>query len=176
MTTPGGVALYIDFENVHASLFDRQHGEGAYKTGGRKHKPAAIVDVDAIVHWSAQFGRVRVVRAYGDFRRMTAYSAAFLSCNIELVQLFPTPNSKNGADIRLAVDAVDDCWRLPDLTHCVIAACDADYLPVCARLRAAGRLVAAVVVKERCSEAWREACDEWIDHDDLRVVHGLTAA
>ena len=36
---------------------------------------------------------------------------------------------KNAADIRLAVDAVEDMFRLPDLTHVVIVAGDSDYIP-----------------------------------------------
>ena len=44
------------------------------------------------------------------------------------MQLFPAPAyAKNGADIRLAVETVEDMFRRPDITHVVIVAGDSDY-------------------------------------------------
>ena len=58
------------------------------------------------------------------------------------MQLFPAAAyAKNGADIRLAVDAVEDMFRLPDLTHVVIVAGDSDYVPLAQRCKRLGRFV-----------------------------------
>jgi len=62
-----------------------------------------------------------------------------------LVQLFPAAAyGKNGADIRLAVDAIEDMFRLPDLTHIVIVAGDSDYIALAQRAKRLGRYVVAV--------------------------------
>jgi len=53
------------------------------------------------------------------------YRGQLISRAVDLVQLFPAAAyAKNGADIRLAVDAVEDMFRLPDLTNVVIVAGD----------------------------------------------------
>jgi len=54
---------------------------------------------------------------------IAAYRGQLVSRAVDLVRLFPTTSTaKSCADIRLAVDAVEDTFRLPDLTHLVIVA------------------------------------------------------
>jgi hypothetical protein len=87
---------------------------------------------------------------------------------VDLVQLFPTTrNAKNGADIRLAVDAVEDMFRLPDLTHMVIVAGDSDYIALAQRCRRLGRYVVGVGVAGSTSKALAAACDELVTYDAL---------
>ena len=57
------------------------------------------------------------------------------------MQLFPTAGTKNGADIRLSVDVVEELFRLPDITHVVIVAGDSDYIPPAQNVRRLGRTV-----------------------------------
>jgi hypothetical protein len=90
------------------------------------------------------------------------------------VQLFPTAAyAKNGADIRLAVDAVEDMFRLPDLTHVVIVAGDSDYIALAQRCRRLGRYVVGVGVAGSTSRALAAACDELVIYDALP---GITPA
>ena len=81
-----------------------------------------------------------LTRAYADWSRRSTPSTAGSWCRaVDLVQLFPAAAyGKNGADIRLAVDTVEDMFRLPDLTHVVIVAGDSDYVAARAALQAAG--------------------------------------
>jgi hypothetical protein len=88
-----------------------------------------------------------------------------------LVQLFPAAAyGKNGADIRLAVDAVEDMFRLPDLTHVVIAAGDSDYIALAQRCKRLGRYVVGVGVAGSSSKALASACDEFVTYDALPGV------
>jgi len=87
---------------------------------------------------------------------------------VDLVQLFPAAAyAKNGADIRLAVDAVEDMFRLPDLTHVVIVAGDSDYIALAQRCRRLGRYVVGVGVAGSTSRALAAACDELVTYDAL---------
>ena len=73
-----------------------------------------------------------LTRAYADWSAdvNAEYRGQLVGRAVDLVQLFPAAAyAKNGADIRLAVDAVEDMFRLPDLTHVVIVAGDSDYMP-----------------------------------------------
>ncbi|MGC2380617.1 MAG: NYN domain-containing protein, partial [Mycobacterium sp.] len=76
----------------------------------------------------------------------------------------------NGADIRLAVDAVEDMFRLPDLTHVVIVAGDSDYIPLAQRCKRLGRYVVGVGVAGSSSRALAAACDEFVIYDALPGV------
>jgi hypothetical protein len=87
------------------------------------------------------------------------------------VQLFPAAAyGKNGADIRLAVDAVEDMFRLPDLTHVVIVAGDSDYIALAQRCKRLGRYVVGVGVAGSSSKALAAACDDFVIYDALPGV------
>lgn len=65
------------------------------------------------------------------FAGVNASTASSCGLAVDLVQLFSAvAYGKNGADIRLAVDAVEDMFWPPDLTHVVIVAGDSDYIPL----------------------------------------------
>jgi hypothetical protein len=96
------------------------------------------------------------------------YRGQLISRAVDLVQLFPAAAyAKNGADIRLAVDAVEDMFRLPDLTHVVIVAGDSDYIALAQRCRRLGRYVVGVGVAGSTSRALAAACDELVTYDAL---------
>jgi hypothetical protein len=96
------------------------------------------------------------------------YRGQLVSRAVDLVQLFPAAAyAKNGADIRLAVDAVEDMFRLPDLTHMVIVAGDSDYIALAQRCRRLGRYVVGVGVAGSTSRSLAAACDELVTYDAL---------
>jgi hypothetical protein len=111
-----------------------------------------------------------LTRAYADWSAPVNadYRGQLVSRAVDLVQLFPTAAyAKNGADIRLAVDAVEDMFRLPDLTHIVIVAGDSDYIALAQRCRRLGRYVVGVGVAGSTSRALAAACDELVTYDAL---------
>jgi hypothetical protein len=105
------------------------------------------------------------------------YRGQLVSRAVDLVQLFPAAAyAKNGADIRLAVDAVEDMFRLPDLTHVVIVAGDSDYIALAQRCRRLGRYVVGVGVAGSTSRALAAACDELVTYDALPGITPAEAA
>ena len=90
-----------------------------------------------------------LTRAYADWSAEVnaEYRGQLVGRAVDLVQLFPAAAyGKNGADIRLAVDAVEDMFRLPDLTHVVIVAGDSDYIALAQRCKRLGRYVVGIGV------------------------------
>jgi OST-HTH/LOTUS domain/NYN domain len=65
------------------------------------------------------------------------------------------------------VDAVEDMFRLPDLTHVVIVAGDSDYIALAQRCRRLGRYVVGVGVAGSTSRSLAAACDELVTYDAL---------
>ena len=193
MSDPGvtRVAVYIDFDNIVISRYDQVHGRGQFQRDkargfdkdGRPADPdivaklrRATVDVGAIIDFASSFGTLVLTRAYADWSvPMNAeYRGQLVGRAVDLVQLFPAAGyAKNGADIRLAVDAVEDMFRLPDLTHVVIAAGDSDYIALAQRCRRLGRYVVAVGVAGSTSRSLAAACDELVTYDALP---GITPA
>ena len=133
----------------------------------------ATVDVGAIIDFASSFGTLVLTRAYADWSAEvnTGYRQQLVGRAVDLVQLFPAAAyGKNGADIRLAVDAVEDMFRLPDLTHVVIAAGDSDYIPLAQRCKRLGRYVVGVGVAGASSRSLAAACDEFVTYDALPGV------
>jgi hypothetical protein len=188
------VAVYIDFDNIVISRYDQVHGRGQFqrdKVHGftMSDKSAdpdiadkvrrATVDVGAIIDFASSFGTLVLTRAYADWSAPVNadYRGQLVSRAVDLVQLFPAAAyGKNGADIRLAVDAVEDMFRLPDLTHVVIVAGDSDYIALAQRCRRLGRYVVGVGVAGSTSRSLAAACDELVIYDALPGITPAGAA
>lgn len=173
-------AVYFDFDNIVISRYDQVHGEGAFRREIRdgkvsaaeatKRLKAARVSVEAILDYAATFGPISLCRAYADWS--TPFSASYrdqlVARGIELVQLFPlSVRLKNGADIRLAVDAMEDMFRLEDVTHLVIVAGDSDYVALVQKAKQLGRYVVGIGVTGGTSRALIGSCDEYASYSAL---------
>jgi NYN domain/OST-HTH/LOTUS domain len=175
--------VYIDFDNVVISRYDNLHGDGAWrKDEARHHRPdptsadpvdvklaQAEVDLGAIIDYAASFGVVAMTRAYADWSvpANAAYKKALVDRAVDLVQLFAAAGTKNGADIRLAVDAVEDLSNHRDITHVTLVAGDSDYVPLAQRCKRLGRFVVGIGVAGSTSRALVNACDEFQSYEAL---------
>src|ERR1700760_2221611 len=172
------VALYLDFDNIVISRYDQVNGRSSFqkdKAKGLKEDrlARATVHVRAIIDFASSFGTLVLTRAYADWSAEvnTGYREQLVGRAVDLVQLFPAAAyGKNGADIRLAVDAVEDMFRLPDLTHVVIVAGDSDYIALAQRCKRLGRYVVGVGVAGSSSKALAAACDDFVIYDALPGV------
>ncbi|TQJ31602.1 NYN domain-containing protein [Microbacterium sp. SLBN-146] len=176
------VAVYLDFDNIVMSWYDRVHGRNAYSRDRQRiaedssapdvaeRLAAARIDVGAIIDYAASFGTLVLTRAYADWSSPVNadYRSQLVARAVDLVQLFPAAAyAKNGADIRLAVDTVEDMFRLPDLTHVVIVAGDSDYVPLAQRCKRLGRFVVGVGVAGSTAKSLAAACDQFDAYDAL---------
>ncbi len=180
MTDSGAtrVAVYLDFDNIVISRYDQVNGRNSFQRDKAKGLESARlarsrVDVGAILDFASSFGTVVLTRAYADWSAEVnaEYRQQLVGRAVDLVQLFPAAAyGKNGADIRLAVDAVEDMFRLPDLTHVVIVAGDSDYIPLAQRCKRLGRYVVGIGVAGSSSRALAAACDDFLIYDSLPGV------
>ena len=180
------VAVYIDFDNVVISRYDDIHGKQAWRKDDPRKRgrsanstdpidvklAAAQVDIGAIIDYAASFGSVSLSRAYADWSvpANAAYKDELMERALGLVQLFTASGVKNGADIRLAVDAVEDLIRHPEISHVVLVAGDSDYVPLAQSCKQLGRYVVGIGVAGSTSRALVSACNEFIDYAHLPGV------
>ncbi|MCS0500534.1 NYN domain-containing protein [Protaetiibacter mangrovi] len=180
LTDTDRVAVYIDFDNIVISRYDQLNGDGGWRKDNARDARSAVqgklqaarVDVSAILDYASSFGTVAVTRAYADWSvpANAAYKGQLVDRAIDLTQLFPASGTKNGADIRLSVDVLEDLFRLPDITHVVIVAGDSDYIALAQRCKRLGRVVVGIGVAGGTSKALISACDEFENYDELPGV------
>jgi hypothetical protein len=180
------VAVYLDFDNIVISRYDQVHGRNSFqrdKAAGFDKEPErltkATVDVGAIIDFASSFGTLVLTKAYADWSAdvNAAYRGQLVGRAVDLVQLFPAAAyGKNGADIRLAVDAVEDMFRLPDLTHVIIVAGDSDYIALAQRCKRLGRYVVGIGIAGSVSKSLTAACDEFVTYDALPGVPTVAPA
>ena len=141
------VALYWDFENLHAGLAEAKFGEGSYSKPDTRFKPQEpLVDIQAIVELGSSFGPIAINRAYCNWQFFGRYRDALLQSAVELIQLFPPgASAKNGADIKLCLDATEDISRFDHIGTIIIVGGDSDFMPVAQKIKAAGRTLIGVV-------------------------------
>lgn len=180
------VAVYLDFDNVVISRYDSIFGRGKWRSDNAMTHAKAVnatdpvdqrleqaqVNIGAIIDYATSFGTVAFTKAYADWSvpANAAYRQQLVDRAVDLTQMFSTSGTKNGADIRLSIDAVDDLFRHDDLTHVVIAAGDSDYISLAQHCKRLGRYVVGIGVAGATSTALVAACDEFTDYADLPGV------
>ncbi len=159
LATPS-VALYWDFENLHAALVEGRFGEGAYAKPDTRFKvQEPLVDVQAVVDLAARHGALAINRAYGNWQYFGRYRDALLQGAVDLVQMFPPGGAaKNGADIRLCLDAVDDIARLAHVTTVIVVGGDSDFMPLAHKIKAAGRTLVGIGSRPHTNRHWARSC------------------
>ena len=167
------VALYWDFENLHAALVEERAGEGAYgKPDARFRVQEPLVDVQAIVDFAAGLGPLAINRAYANWQYLGRYRDALLQGAVDLVQMFPPgAAAKNGADIRLCLDALEDTGRLAHVGTVVVVGGDSDFMPLAHKLKASGRLLVGIGSRGNTNRHWARNCHEFRYYDTLVAVH-----
>jgi uncharacterized LabA/DUF88 family protein len=163
------VALYWDFENLHASLYEERSEKGAYSRQDNRFKSQEpLVDVQALVELAASFGPIAINRAYCNWQFFGRYRDALLQGAVELIQLFPPgASAKNGADIKLCLDVFEDISRFDHIGTVVIVGGDSDFMPVSQKIKAAGRSLIGVGGKNSTNRHWAKSCHEFRYYENL---------
>ncbi|WP_426148190.1 NYN domain-containing protein [Polaromonas sp. DSR2-3-2] len=162
------VALYWDFENLHASLCEARQ-EGAYsKQDNRFRVQEPLIDIQAVVELAASFGPIAINRAYCNWQYFSRYRDALLQCAVELIQLFPPGGSaKNGADISLCLDAMEDMGRFGHIGTVIIVGGDSDFMPVSQKVKAAGRSLVGIGTRKSTNRHWAKSCHAFHYYENL---------
>jgi uncharacterized LabA/DUF88 family protein len=162
------VALYWDFENIHAGLCEEKE-PGSYGRPDSRFKPQEpLVDIQAVVELAASFGPIAINRAYCNWQFFGRYRDALLQNAVELLQLFPPGGgAKNGADIKLCLDATEDIARFAHIGTVIIVGGDSDFMPVSQKIKAAGRTLVGVGTRKSTNRHWAKSCHEFRYYDNL---------
>ncbi|HET7752741.1 MAG TPA: NYN domain-containing protein [Anaeromyxobacteraceae bacterium] len=141
------IALFIDFENL------------VTRTGFSPEK----FDLQPALDTLLEKGKVVYRRAYADWTRFAEATGRLHEKGVELFDVPPSTRAgKNGADMRLVIDALELCYLREHIDTFVIASGDSDFCPLAYKLRENDRTVIGLAVKESTSPLFVKACDEFI--------------
>ena len=171
------VAIYWDFENLHAALYEREWaGSRSYSDQRfRFSQQDPLVNVKAVMDYAASIGDIAINRAYNNWQWFSRYRDAFNNAGMDLIQIYPKgQRAKNGADIRLALDVLEDVFRYPKLTHVIIVSSDSDFVSLAQKLKQSGLTVIGIGVQEATNLHWAQNCDEFRYYETLLSLMGYT--
>ena len=161
------VAIYWDFENLHANLLDQAHGQGTYQAS-RFRPQDAVIDVETIVEYALSLGPIAINRAFANWVSFNRYRQSLLQAAIELIQVFPPgANAKNGADIKLCLDVMEDMVRFPHVGTIIVVGGDSDYMPLSYKVKAAGRTLVGIGSRRGTNQHWARSCHEFKFYEAL---------
>src|SRR5687767_3228950 len=147
------IAVFIDFDNIEIGV----------KTTLGEH-----FDIGTILEALKERGEVVTKIAYADWTRAGEYSRHLTQHAIRLVQRNLTPGGdKNGADINLALDALEMAFTHPHINAYVIVGGDSDFLSLVEKLKQYDKKVFVVGGRAFTSVILQRNCHEFIAYENL---------
>src|SRR5882762_990406 len=147
------IAVFIDFDNIEI---------------GVKSTLGEHFDIGIILEALKERGEVVTKIAYADWTRSGEYSRALTQHAIRLVQRNMTPGGdKNGADINLALDALEMSFTHPHINAYVIVGGDSDFLSLVEKLKQYDKKVFVVGGRAFTSVILQRNCHEFIAYENL---------
>lgn len=155
------IAVFIDFDNIEIGV----------KTTLGLHFDVGVV-LDAI----KERGEVVTKVAYGDWKRAGDHSRLLSQHAIRMVQRNVTPGGdKNGADINLALDALEMAFTHDHINAFVIVGGDSDFITLVEKLKQYDRKVFVVGGRQFTSQVMQKNCHEFIAYENL-IGHARRSA
>ena len=115
------IAVFIDFDNIEIGV----------KSTLNRH-----FDIGAVLEAIKERGEVVTKVAYGDWKRAGDHSRSMTQHAIQMVQRNLTPGGdKNGADINLALDALEMAFTRNHINAFVIVGGDSDFIALVEKLK-----------------------------------------
>jgi uncharacterized protein (TIGR00288 family) len=147
------IAVFVDYDNIEIGVkstlrreFDVSLPLGALKERGD------LVAKFAYANWGRQEGATRQM----------AENA------VQMVQRIPSPRGdKNGADINLALDALEMAFTHAHVNAFAIVSGDSDFIPLVNKLKEYGKTVFVVGGKAFTSTILQQNCHEFVSYESL---------
>ncbi len=147
------LAVFIDFDNIEI---------------GVKTTLGVHFDIGAILEAIKERGEIVTKVAYGDWKRAGDHSRLLAQHAIRMVQRNLTPGGdKNGADINLALDALEMALTHDHINAYVIVGGDSDFISLVEKLKQYDKKVFVVGERAFTSQIMQKNCYEFIAYENL---------
>ena len=147
------LAVFVDFDNIQI---------GVKETLGKDF------DVSLVLEALKERGEVMSKIAYGDWPKAGEYSRQMSQHAVHMVQRNVTPRGdKNGADINLALDALEMAFNRPYINAYVVVSGDSDFIALVEKLKQYDKRVFVVGGRAFTSGIMQRNCHEFISYENL---------
>ena len=147
------IAVFVDFDNIEI---------------GVKSTLNKNFDIGAVLEAIKERGEIVTKVAYGDWKRSGDYGRAMGQHAIHMVQRNLTPGGdKNGADINLALDALEMAFIRDHINAFVIVGGDSDFITLVEKLKQYDKKVFVVGGRAFTSAILQKNCHEFIAYENL---------
>jgi uncharacterized protein (TIGR00288 family) len=147
------IAVFIDFDNVEIGVKSTLGGQ---------------FDIGLVLEAIKERGEIVTKIAYSDWKRAGDYSRLLTQHAIRMVQRNLTPGGdKNGADITMALDALEMAFTHDHINAFVIVGGDSDFISLVEKLKQYGRRVIVVGGRQFTSMTMQKNCHEFIAYENL---------
>ncbi len=147
------IAVFVDFDNIAI---------GVKQSLGRNF------DIGTVLEAIKEKGQVISKIAYGDWKRNEDFSRAMTQHAVQMVQRNLTPGGdKNGADIALALDALEMAFTRSHINAYVIVGGDSDFIALVEKLKQYDKTVFVVGGRAFTSAILQKNCHEFISYENL---------
>ena len=147
------LAVFIDFDNIEI---------------GVKTTLNQTFDIGAVLEAIKERGEVITKVAYGDWKRSGDHGRAMAQHAVRMVQRVMTPGGdKNGADINLALDALEMAFTHAHINAFVIVGGDSDFITLVEKLKQYDRKVFVIGGRAFTSQVMQKNCTEFIAYENV---------
>jgi uncharacterized protein (TIGR00288 family) len=151
------IAVFIDFDNVEIGVKTTIGGQ---------------FDIGLVLEAIKERGEIVTKIAYSDWQRAGDYSRLLTQHAIRMVQRNLTPGGdKNGADITMALDALEMAFTHDHINAFVIVGGDSDFISLVEKLKQYGRKIIVVGGRQFTSLTMQRNCHEFIAYENLVGSH-----
>ncbi|HTQ53009.1 MAG TPA: NYN domain-containing protein [Bryobacteraceae bacterium] len=147
------LAVFIDFDNIEIGVKSTLHRE---------------FDVAAVLDSLKERGEIVTCIAYANWGRQEAATRAMTEHAVQMVQRDPSPRGdKNGADINLALDALEMAFTHDHINAFAIVSGDSDFIALLNKLKQYDKRVFVLGGKAFTSTILQKNCHEFISYESL---------
>src|SRR5438445_7891864 len=147
------IAVFIDFDNIEIGVKSTLHRE---------------FDVEAVLDALKERGEIVTKFAYANWGRQESATRALSEHAVQMVQRDPSPRGdKNGADINLALDALEMAFTHDHINAFAIVSGDSDFIALVNKLKQYDKRVYVVGGRAFTSTILQKNCHEFISYESL---------
>jgi uncharacterized protein (TIGR00288 family) len=147
------IAVFVDYDNIEIGLKSTLRRE---------------FDVSQALNALKERGDIVAKFAYANWGRQDGATRQMAENAVQMVQRIPSPRGdKNGADINLALDALEMAFTHTHVNAFAIVSGDSDFIPLVNKLKEYGKTVFVVGGKAFTSTILQQNCHEFISFEAL---------
>jgi len=147
------IAVFVDYDNIEI---------GVKSTLGREF------DISSVLEGLKERGEIVTKIAYANWGRQSSATRALTEHGVQMVQRDPSPRGdKNGADINLALDALEMAFTRDHINTFTIVSGDSDFMALVEKLKQYNKRVFIVGGKAFTSTILQRNCHEFISYESL---------